>query len=148
MNVTWPRSVCCLSGSDGSIIVCEEDRCRLMLFTSLLMLRSTCGGKRGNGPYEFDSPWSVISFVDQQSSTNILVADSNNQRIQLFTLGYNDQFLLKNTLMTKTKPYFLATNNIYFVVSCEKGLIISYLAKEGIQVSIIDLNKTSFIKSK
>ena len=148
-NINWPRSVCCLSGSDGSLVVCEQDRCRLVLFTPLLMLRSTCGGKRGNGNYEFDSPWSVASFTDQQASINqILVADTNNQRIQIFSIGYNDRFLFKNSLTTKEKPYFLATSNVYFSVSCEKGLIISYLAKERIQVSIIDLNKTSFIKSK
>lgn len=148
MKITWPRSICCLPGNDSSIIVCEEDHCRLMLFTSLLMLRSTCGGKRGNGPYEFNSPWNVTSFLDHQSLTNILVADSNNHRIQIFTLGYNDRFLLKDSLITKQKPFFLATNNVYFVVSCEKGWIVSYLAKEKIEVSTIDLNRTSFIKSK
>ena len=113
------------------------------------MLRSTCGGTRGNGPYEFDSPWSVASLLDSSSSSShVLVADTNNRRVQYFSIGYQDRFIYKQTLMTKEKPYFVATSNEHFAVSCEKGLIISFLAKEKIRVANIDLNKTSFIQSK
>jgi hypothetical protein len=111
------------------------------------MIRSTCGGKRGNGIYEFDSPWSVASLLDK-SSSNILVADTNNRRVQYFSIGYNDRFLHKSTFLTKEKPYFVATSNQHFAVSCEKGLIICFLAKEKIQVTNIDLNKISSIQSK
>jgi len=146
-SINWPRSVCCLFGNDGSLIVCEQDRCRLILFTSQLMLRSTCGGKRGNGPYEFDSPWSVASLFDK-SSTDIMVADANNRRVQYFSIGYNDRLIHKHTFITKEKPYFVAASNQHFAVSCEKGLIISFLAKQKIQVANIDLNKASFIRSE
>jgi hypothetical protein len=111
------------------------------------MLRSTCGGKRGNGLNEFDSPWSVASFLDQ-SSSNVLVADTNNRRVQYFFIGYNDRFIHKHTFLTKEKPYFLATNNQHFAVSCEKGLIMTFLTKEKILVANIDLNKTLFTQSK
>ena len=107
-NINWPRSVCCLSETDGSFIVCEEDQCRLLLFSSQLMLRSSCGGIRGNGSYEFDSPWSVASLFDN-SSSDILVADTNNRRIQIFIIEYNGQFLYKKTLMTKEKPFFIVS---------------------------------------
>ncbi len=147
-NINWPRSVCCLSENNGSLIVCEQDRCRLLLFTSQLILLSTCGGTRGKGPYEFDSPWSVASLIDRSSSSNVLVADTNNRRLQYFSIRHNDQFILKNTLITKEKPYFVTTNNRHFAVSCEKGLILSFLAKERIQMANIDLNRASFIQSK
>jgi hypothetical protein len=114
------------------------------------MLRSTCGGTRGKGPYEFDSPWSVASFVNRSSSSssNVLVADTNNRRVQYFSIGYNDRFILKHTLITKEKPYFIATNNRHIAVSCEKGLVVSFLAKQRIQVANIDLNRAAFVQSK
>jgi hypothetical protein len=111
------------------------------------MLRSTCGGKRGNGLYEFDSPWSVASLLDK-SSSSILVADTNNRRVQYFSIGYNDRFIHNHTSITKEKPYFVATSNQHFAVSCEKGLIITFLVRNKRQVGNIDLNKILFIKSK
>ncbi|CAF1417141.1 unnamed protein product [Rotaria sp. Silwood1] len=146
-NINWPRSVCCLSKSDGSLIVCEQDRCRLVLFTSQLMLRSTCGGKRGNNIYEFDSPWSIASFFDKSSSSNILVADTNNRRVQHFLIEYNGKFLYKQTFITKEKPFFVGTSNQHFAISCEKGFIITFLIKRKIEIAKIDLNKTSIIQS-
>lgn len=146
-NINWPRSVCCLFENDSSLVVCEQDRCRLLLFTSQLMLRSKCGEKRGNGLYEFDSPWHVAS-ISNKSSSNILVADTNNQRVQYFSIGYNDKFIHKSTFLTKEKPYFIGTSNQHFVISCEKGLIMTYLINEEKQVGNIDLNKTIFRKSK
>jgi hypothetical protein len=147
LNINWPRSVCCSAENDGSLIVCEQDRCRLLLFTSQLMHRSTCGETRGNGLYEFDSPWSVASLLDK-SSSNVLVADTNNRRVQYFSIGYDGQFLHKHTFITKEKPYFVATSYQHFAVSCEKGLIISFLAKAKLPVAIIDLNKASLKQSK
>jgi hypothetical protein len=44
--------------------------------------------------------------------------------------------------------YFVTTNNRHLAVSCEKGLILSFLAKERIQMANIDLNRASFIQSK
>jgi hypothetical protein len=61
----------------------------------------------------------------------VLVADTNNRRLQYFSIRNNDRFLFKNTLITKEKPYFVSTNNRHFAVSCEKGLIISFLAKKN-----------------
>jgi hypothetical protein len=145
-NINWPRSVCCLSENDGSLIVCEQDRCRLIVFTSKLILRSICGGRRGNGLYEFDSPWSVSTLLDN-SSSNILVADTNNQRIQFFTIEYNGRFLHKYTLVTKEKPYFIATSKQHFAVSCEKSFIKTFLTKEKTQVANINLNKILSIQS-
>ena len=141
--------MCCLSENDGSLIVCEQDRCRLLLFTSQLILRSTCGGKRGNGSYEFDSPWSVASFIDRSSSSssNVLVADTNNRRVQYFSIGHDDRLILRHTLLTKAKPYFIATNNQHIAISCENGLILSFLAKQRIHLANIDLNRTPFIQS-
>jgi hypothetical protein len=146
-NINWPRSVCCLSENDGSLIVCEQDQCRLLLFSSHLMLRSTCGGKRGNDLYEFDSPWSVATFVDN-SISNVLVADTNNQRIQCFTIGYNGQFSYKYTLTLKEKPYFIATSKQHFAVSCEKGIISTFLIKERNSIGNINLNKIVLTQSK
>ncbi|CAF2394692.1 unnamed protein product [Rotaria sp. Silwood2] len=145
-NINWPRSICCLSESDGSLIICEQDRCRLLLFTSKLMLRSTCGGTRGNGLYEFDSPWSVAALIDN-SSSNVLVADTNNRRIQFFTIEYNGQFLYQNSLVTKEKPYFIATSKKHFAVSCEKGFIITFLINKRTQVANINLKKISSIQN-
>jgi hypothetical protein len=104
------------------------------------MLRSTCGEKRGSGPYEFDSPWSV-AVLPNNSSLNVLVADTNNQRIQFFTIGYNGQFLYEYTLVTKEKPYHIATSKQHFAISCEKGFINTFLTKERSQVANINLNK-------
>jgi hypothetical protein len=146
-NINWPRSVCCLFKNDGSLIICEQDRCCLLLFTSQMMLRSTCGGTRGNGLYEFDSPWNVASLLDD-SSSNVLVADTNNRRVQYFSIGYHGQFTYKHTFKTKEKPYFVATSNQHFAVSCEKGVILCFLAKQKIQVADIDLNRISWIQSK
>jgi hypothetical protein len=113
------------------------------------MLRSKCGGTRGKGPYEFDSPWSVASLFDRSlSSSNVLVADTNNRRVQYFSIGHNDKFILKYSLITKEKPYFIATNNQHIAVSCENGLIVSFLAKQRLQVANIDLNRASFTSSK
>jgi hypothetical protein len=109
--------------------------------------RSKCGGKRGNGSYEFDSPWAIASLLDK-SSSNVLVADTNNRRVQYFSIGYNDQFLYKHTFMTKEKPYFIATSNQHFAVSCEKGLIMTFLTKNKREIGDIDLNKALFKKSK
>ncbi|CAF1233349.1 unnamed protein product [Rotaria magnacalcarata] len=141
-NLNWPRSVCCLSGSDGSLIVCEQDRCRLLLFTSQLMLRSTCGGKKGNDLYEFDSPWSVASFIDG-SSSKVLVADTNNRRVQCFSIGFHGEFMYKHTFVTKEKPYFVGTSNQHFAISCEKSLILTFSIKKRKQLATIDLNRTS-----
>jgi hypothetical protein len=114
-----------------------------------LIFLSTCGETRGKGPYEFDSPWSVATLLDRSSSSsNVLVTDTNNRRLQYFSIGNNHRFLLKHTLITKEKPYFVTTNNQHFAVSCEKSLIISFLAKERIQMANIDLNRASFIQSK
>jgi hypothetical protein len=146
-NINWPRSICCLSKTDGSLIICEQEQCRLLLFTSQLMLRSTCGETRGNGLYEFDSPWSIASLLDN-SSSNVLVADTNNRRVQYFSIGYNGQFLHKHTFKTNEKPYFVATSDHHFAISCEKGVLMCFLAKQKKQVANIDLNKISFIQSK
>jgi len=104
------------------------------------MLRSTCGERRGNGLYEFDSLWSVAALSDN-SSSNVLVADTNNQRIQFFTIGYNGQFLHDYTLVTKEKPYHIATSKQHFAISCEKGFISTFLAKGRSEVANINLNK-------
>lgn len=147
MNTDWPRSVCSLAGNDGSVVVCEQARCCLLLFTSQLMLRSTCGGKRGSGLYEFDSPWNVASFTDG-SSSKLLVADTNNRRVQCFSIGSNGEFLYKNTFTTQEKPYFVSTSNHHFAVSCEKAIILTFLIKKKLHVATIDLNRTSIIQSK
>jgi len=110
------------------------------------MFRSTCGGTRGNGPYEFDSPWSVAELI-RNSSSNVLVADTNNRRIQCFLIGYKGRFIHKYTFITKEKPYFIATNKQHFAVSCEKGFIKTFLADEGIQIGNINLNKVLSIRS-
>ena len=144
-NINWPRSVCCLSETDGSLIVCEQDRCRLLLFTPQLMLRSTCGGVRGNGLYEFDSPWSIATLFNK-SSSNILVADTNNRRIQFFTIEYNGQFLHKYSLTIKERPLFVATSKQYFAVSCENSFISTYLANNRIKIANINLSKILSIK--
>lgn len=146
-NINWPRSVCCLTGEDNSIIVCEQDRCRLVLFTSQLILRSTCGSKRGNGQYEFDSPWNVASLLNS-SSPYILVADTNNRRVQCFSIGYQDRFIYKQTFQTKEKPYFIATSNEHFAVSCENGVIDTFVSKDRRPIARIELNKTSLIRNK
>ena len=148
-NINWPRSVCCLTGEDNSIIVCEQDRCRLVLFTSQLMLRSTCGGQRGNGQYEFDSPWNVASLtIVSNSSSWILVADTNNRRVQCFSIGYQDRFIYKQTLKTKEKPFFIATNNEHIAVSCENGVIETFLSEDRRQLARIELNKSTFMQKK
>jgi len=113
-----------------------------------LIFLSTCGETRGKGPYEFDSPWSVAALLDRSSSSNVLVTDTDNPRLQYFCIGNNHRYLLKHNLITKEKPYFVTTNNQHFAVSCEKSLILSFLAKERIQVVNIDLNRASFIQSK
>ncbi len=59
------RSVCCLSDNDDdSLVVCEQNRCQLLLFTPQLMFYSTCDGMKDGDPYEFDSPWNVTAFLD------------------------------------------------------------------------------------
>ena len=111
------------------------------------MLRSTCGGNRGKDHYEFDSPWSVATLFNQ-SSPNVLVADTNNQRIQCFTIGYNGEFLYKYTLVTNERPYFIATSKEHFAVSCEKGFINTFRAKDRTLIANINLNKISSTESK
>ncbi|CAF2088724.1 unnamed protein product [Rotaria magnacalcarata] len=142
LNINWPRSICCLSETDGSLILCEQERCRLLLFTSQLVLRSTCGGTRGDNLYQFDSPWSVATLNDN-SSINVAVADTNNRRIQFFTIEHNGQFLYKYGLVTKEKPYFIATSKRYFAVSCENGIIITFSANERTELSKINFKKIS-----
>ncbi|CAF1249069.1 unnamed protein product [Adineta steineri] len=144
-NINWPRSICCLNGNDGSIIVCEQERCRLILFTSQLMFRSTCGGIRGNGFCQFDSPSNVVELIED-SSSYILVADTNNRRLQCFFIGYRGEFIHKYNIITKEKPYFIGTNKQFIAVSCEKGFINCYLTKENDQIAEINLNKLLSIK--
>jgi hypothetical protein len=110
------------------------------------MLRSTCGGKRGNNFYEFDSPWSVATLIDS-SISYVLVADTNNQRIQFFTIRYNGQFLYQSTLLIKEKPYFIATSKLHFAVSCEKSLIKTFLIKDKLPIANINLNKIASTQS-
>ena len=110
------------------------------------MLRSTCGGKRGNGLYEFDSPWSVAALLDN-SSSHVLVADTNNQRIQIFAIGYNGQFLHKSTILTQEKPYFVATSKQHFAVSCEKGFVSTFLVEGNTPVANINLIKIASTQS-
>jgi hypothetical protein len=143
-QMQWPRSVCCLSSTDGSLIVCQQEQCCLLLFTSQLMLRSTCGGQRGTGPYEFDSPWCVASLFDVTSS-NILVADTNNRRVQYFTIANDGQFIHKRSLSTKHKPYFLSTSHEHFAVSCEHGFVLCYSARDRKLVKRIDLTTISSV---
>ena len=111
------------------------------------MLRSICGGKRGNDLYEFDSPWSVASLFDNTSS-KLLVADTNNRRVQCFAIEFNGQFIYKHTFEVKEKPYFIGTSNRHFAISCEKGLIFTFLTKDKKQIANIDFNKISTISSK
>ena len=111
------------------------------------MLRSKCGGERGNGLYQFDSPWSVASLFDKTTS-GVLVADTNNRRLQYFSIGYNGRFLHKQSFLTKEKPYYVATSQQHFAVSCERGLIICYLAKDKAMVTRINLNKSTALQSK
>lgn len=146
-KIHWPRSVCCLSEDDGSLIVCEEDQCRLILFSPRLMLRSTYGGKRGNQFDQFDSPWSVATLFDNSKSI-VLVADSNNRRIQFLTIDYHRQFRYEHTLTLEDKPYFIATSKQHFAVSCEKGLIHTFRSKGRILVATIDLNQIFSTTSK
>lgn len=145
-NINWPRCVCHLSQTDGSLIICEQERCRLILFTSQLMFRSTCGGTRGNGLDEFDSPWSVAEFVEN-SSSNILVADTNNRRIQCFTIGYRGKFIYKYTLATKDKPFYLATTRHWLAVSCENGFLKTFYIPEREEILNLNLNQLFSIKS-
>jgi hypothetical protein len=89
-----------------------------------------------------DSPWSVATLFDK-SSSNILVADTNNRRIQFFTIGNNEKFLYKYTLITKEKPYFIATSKQHFAVSCENGFISTFSTREKTPVANLNLNKIS-----
>ena len=146
-KIDWPRSVCCLSETDGSLVVCEQDRCILLLFTSQLMFRSSCGGRRGKGIFEFDSPWSVTSLFDKTMS-NIVVADTNNRRLQHFAIGQNGRFIFKNSFQTNEKPFYVTSSEHYFAVSCERALIVSYSSKEKTLRTEIDLNKSRMIKSE
>ncbi|CAF1007271.1 unnamed protein product [Adineta ricciae] len=144
-NINWPRCVCYLSQTDGSVIICEQERCRVILFTSQLMFRSTCGGTRGNGLYEFDSPWTVAEFIEN-STSNILVADTNNRRIQCFTIGYRGKFIYKYTLTTKDKPLYLATTRHWLAVSCENGFLKTFFISEREEILNLNLNQLFSIK--
>lgn len=105
------------------------------------MLRSTCGGNRGEGEYEFNSPWSVASLFDQ-TKNEILVADTNNQRIQLFHIEEDDyQFRYKLTLMIKEKPFYISTSKQHFAVSCQNGLISTFLANNKTHLTNININR-------
>mgnify|MGYP002388133573 CR=1 FL=1 len=111
------------------------------------MLRSTCGEHCGDSDYEFNSPWSVASLFDQ-TLPHVLVADTNNQRIQCFSNEYDYQFRFRYTLMMKQKPYYLATSKRHFAISCEKGLIYTFLAKDRTLLATVDFNKICSRKSK
>ncbi|UJR34941.1 hypothetical protein I4U23_027719 [Adineta vaga] len=145
-NINWPRSVCYLSETDGSLIICEQERCRLILFTSQLMFRSTCGGTRGNDSYELDSPWHVTEFIEN-SSSNILVADTNNRRIQCFLIGHRGKFIYKYTLTTKDKPFYLATTKHWLAVSCENGFLKTFFIPEREEILNVNLNELFSIKT-
>lgn len=146
-RIHWPRSVCCLRENDGSLIVCEEDQCRLIHFSSRLMLLSTYGGTRGNGREQFDSPWSVATTFDKLKP-NILVADSNNRRIQFLSIGFQGQFQYQHSLSIKEKPFFVATSREHFAVSCEKSVIYTYRTQGRIPIATIDLNQLFPTSSK
>lgn len=80
-------------------------------------------------------------------SSSILVADTNNRRIQFFTIDYNGNFVYKYNIMTKEKPYFVGTSKRHFAVSCEKSFIVTYSANERIELSNINLKKITIIKT-
>ena len=146
-KIHWPRSVCCLKDNDGSLIVCEEEQCRLIHFSSRLMLLSTYGGTRGNGLDQFDSPWSVATGFDKFKS-NVLVADSNNRRVQFLTIGFQGQFRYQYSVSIKEKPFFIATSREHFAVSCEKSLIYTFRMEGRIPIATIDLNQIFSTPSK
>lgn len=139
-KIHWPRSVCCLTENDGSLIVCEEEQCRLIHFSSRLMLLSTYGGTRGNGLDQFDSPWSVAAGFDRLKS-NVLVADSNNRRVLFLTIGFQGQFRYQYSVSIKEKPFFIAISREHFAVSCEKSLIYTFRTDGTIPIATIDLNQ-------
>ena len=136
MARTWPRSVCSLG---SALVVCQEDRCRLLLFTSALILRSTCGRERGRDLDQFDSPWSVTTLG--ATSNSILVADSNNRRLQSFKIGSQGEFLFQFSLITREKPFFVTSNERYFAVSCENGQILSYSTAGNISMANVNLRR-------
>lgn len=141
LDIHWPRSVCCFSESDGSLIVCEQDRCRLLLFTSRLMLRSICGGRRGQGVNQFDSPSAVATSLDVSSPSTVLVADTNNRRVQCFTIRPNGDFSLANTLTFDDKPVYIASSREHLAVSCENAVILTFENKQRKALAIIHLRK-------
>ena len=141
LDIHWPRSVCCFSEGDGSLIVCEQDRCRLLLFTSRLMLRSICGGTRGHGTYEFDSPSAVATSFDESSPSTVLVADTNNRRVQYFTIRPNGTFSLVNTRTITDKPVYIASSREHLAVSCENAVIITFENRKRKALATIHLRK-------
>ena len=141
LDIHWPRSVCCFSESDGSLIICEQDRCRLLLFTSRLMLRSICGGTRGHGTYEFDSPSAVAASFDVSLPSTVLVADTNNRRVQYFTIRPNGDFSLADTRTITDKPVYIASSKEHLAVSCENAVILTFENKQRKILATIHLRK-------
>ncbi|CAF1121733.1 unnamed protein product [Didymodactylos carnosus] len=139
-QLKWPRSICTLA--DGDLIVCEQEQCRILLFSKHLLLLSHFGS-HGRGLYEFDHPWGVASL----SNSDILIADTNNKRLQCFYLGFNSRFIHKYTLLFDEKPYFVSTDiKNRFVVSCDNGLLQCFTKKRSL-ISKIDLLKCFQMKS-
>lgn len=128
-------------------MVCLEEKCLLILFTSQLVIRSTCGGQRGSRLNEFDSPWSVVSLIDR-TMPNLIVADSNNRRLQHFSISRNGKFMFRNSFPTKKKPFFLSSSRLYFAGSCEDATIVVFSVYEEKEKNEIDLNKIRILKSK
>lgn len=95
----------------------------------------------------------MATLLDKFSSSSslslpkILVADTNNRRIQCFSIEFNGQFLYEHTFKMKEKPYFIETSNRHFAVSCENGLIRTFLVKEKRSLAKIDLNRTPMVPS-
>lgn len=143
MEKECPRSICCLTWTDGSYVLCETSRNRLLLFTSRLILRSICGGISGNGDYEFNCPSNVAPQFISSASSNIIVADTNNRRIQFFLIQSNGEFRYQSTLLLKEKPIYLSSTLTHFAISCSNGSIVTYSNYQNEMIAMIDLKNIS-----
>ena len=105
------------------------------------MLRSICGGTRGHGTYEFDSPSAVARSLDVSLPSTVLVADTNNRRVQYFTIRPNGDFSLADTRTITDKPVYVASSKEHLAVSCENAVILTFENKQRKILATIHLRK-------
>ena len=107
-----PNSVA--ARSDGSFAILNSEANKVLIYDNSGNLSNEVGGTKGSGNYEFDAPSAIIF----DSNGNLLVADTNNNRIQKYdsSLAYSGT-ISDSSMMSPIGLAYDKDNNLYVIDS-------------------------------